>query len=290
MLPPSLTVLHVRNTIDPKGWLAAAFGSDGLCRVELEEAEGLPAGLEVLRRRAFDAVLVEEPDEGLPPNRLIEAIRAGAHPRLPILLLGEIPDGLRATQYLEAGADAYLVIRWTTARELLWHTARAVERGRLTEENQRLRQRDERQRSLEREEAMRLVAEQMELVASRPPARVTTQIKAQPAWLARELDQLLRAYVLMGHGHLTEELSTLQTRLRRAAVPLSTLLETYLGVLQHVLVDLGARSSRHVLNRGHLLLTQLFLITTTEFKDEPLHHHSDLQRTGEYPPAVRTVG
>jgi DNA-binding NarL/FixJ family response regulator len=270
--------------------LATAFGPDGPCRVELVEAEGLTAGLGLLRRSAFDAVVIEEPGQGLTPGRLVEAIRTGAHPRLPIVLLGEIPDSLRATQYLEAGADAYLVIRWTTARELLWHLARAVERARLTEENQRLRQRDERQRSLEREEAVRLVAEQTELVAACRPGQAADDVTRPHAWLARDLDELLRAYVLMGHGHLTEELSALQARLRRAALPLSTVLEIYLRVLQRSLLDLGARSSRHVLNRGHLLLVQLLLITFTESADETLHHHSDFQRAGEHSPVAQTAG
>ena len=125
-MPPSLKVLHVRNGVDPKGWLATAFGSDGPCRVELEEAEGLSAGLELLRRAAFDAVLVEEPSEGLTPGRLVEAVRTGAHPRLPILLLGEIPDGVRATQYLEAGADAYVAKGTFDQEELLTTLGRLI--------------------------------------------------------------------------------------------------------------------------------------------------------------------
>lgn len=164
-LPAELRVLHIRSSAGPPDWLAAALAGEPSCRVQIAEAVDLAAGLERLRSAPFDAVLVDRCAAGVEPDRLIETIRAGSHPRQPVLVLDEEPDSEQATRCLEAGADAYLAIRWTTARELLWHLARAAERCRLLDENQRLRQRDQRQRDREREDTCQLLSEQAELIA-----------------------------------------------------------------------------------------------------------------------------
>ena len=164
LLPPELRVLHIRGRVGPADWLAAALGGEWACRVRVTEVERLAAGLERLRSEAFDAVLVDRQVDGAEPSWLVQAIRAGSHPQQPVLVLGEEPDSEQATRCLEAGADAYLAVRWTTARELLWHLARAAERRRLIDENQRLQRRDQRQRDRERDEAFQLLAEQSELI------------------------------------------------------------------------------------------------------------------------------
>ncbi len=278
-LPPELRVLHIHGGSGPRGWLSAAFGGTGPCRVELTEAFDLASGLESLRNAVFDAVLVDEQIVGSDPSRVVASIRAGSRPRQPVLILSEDPDSDQAARCLEGGADAHLPIRWTTARELEWQVARAAERGQLLEENERLRQRDRQQRKLEREEALQLLAEQTELVADCATFAAHDVSCDDKQWLRRELEELLRTYVLMGRGHLTDELTSLAARLEQEATPASVLLRVYLQVLQSLLLDLGSRSSRHVMNRGHLLLLQLLLTTQKKTNDETFDHHPHLQRS-----------
>jgi DNA-binding NarL/FixJ family response regulator len=287
-LPPELQVLYIRGRVGPAGWLASALAGESACRVEVTEVDQCAAGLERLRSEAFDAVVVDRQVDVAEPRSLIDAIRAGSHPHQPVLVLGEDFDSEQAACCLEAGADAYLAVRWTTARELLWHLSRAAERRRLIDENQRLQRREKRQRDREREEAFKLLAEQSELV-QRGTAPLETAGETGGDWLQQELGDLLHTYVLMGSGHLTDELVRLALRLEQAAVPASVVLRTYLQVLQNLLVDLGSRSSRHVLNRGHVLLLQILLVTTPGSNHEGFRYRPDLQRGREHPTAVRTA-
>jgi DNA-binding NarL/FixJ family response regulator len=284
-----LHVLHIRSGGGPPDWLATALGGESTCRVRVTEVNQLAAGLQRLRSLAFDAVLVDRQVDVAEPHWMVEAIRAGSHPQLPVLVLGEEPDSEQATRCLEAGADAYLAVRRTTARELMWHLARAAERRRLIDENQRLQRRDQRQRDREREEALRLLTEQSELIERCAPA-IGAAGGVGADWLRQELRDLLRTYVLMGSGHLTDELERLAARLQQAATPPTVVLRTYLQVLQDLLVDLGSRSSRHVVNRGHVLLLHILLITTTGSNHEGVCHRPDLQRSREHSTAVRAAG
>src|SRR5690606_22375734 len=65
--------------------------------------------------------------------------------------------------------------------------------------------------------------------------------------------QMLRAYVMMGSGHLRREVTHLARLLTKAGISGRQFLELHLYVLEDTVIGLGNRSCRHVLHRADLL-------------------------------------
>lgn len=284
-LPPRMRVLYITNRQRTGGWLAEAFAGDSASEVLLEEVIGTAAGLARLRDEAFDAVLVSHEPGELDSLTLIEGYRAGGADE-PIVVLGNQSEQEMSALCYEAGADGYVCAHTTTTRNLIWVVARSVQRHQLIRENRRLNQAERHRLQREHDEAGRLLLEQRALISdlealqqrARPaaagavakpssrgaaPEPVARPESRPPLGLPGELVQhyreLLRAYVIMGSGNLSAELSKLAELLATAGVSARQTMHLHLHVLEELVHGLGARSTRHVMTRADLLVLEIMM-------------------------------
>jgi hypothetical protein len=68
---------------------------------------------------------------------------------------------------------------------------------------------------------------------------------------------MLRAYVVMGAGNLSDEMVTLATLLTDANVSAQRTMQLHVHVLEELIGSLGNRSARHVMNRADLLVLEV---------------------------------
>jgi hypothetical protein len=80
-----------------------------------------------------------------------------------------------------------------------------------------------------------------------------------PQRLVDRYREVLKAYIIMGSGHLQGELSELADLLVSAGAPACDALRLHNLVLDEVIQGLGNRSARHVMNRASLLALEMFL-------------------------------
>jgi DNA-binding NarL/FixJ family response regulator len=289
-LPLRMKVLFITAPDHAGGWLAEAFASDGAAHVVFEETASVAAGLARLRDEVFDAVVVRHHADSINAIDLVEALRAGGNDE-PLLILGDQPPHDLDALCYEAGADDYCCIAETTVRGLLWKLARAIQRFTLTRENRRLLQAERQRLHQEHHEAERLLEQQRALIEdledlregfTGPPPRArrtkeggvaseddpVRSILEQgdsnpfahlnlPPELTTHYQELLRAYVIMGAGNLSHEMSTLARLLAEANVSAQRTMQLHLDVLEELVGGLGNRSARHVMNRADLLALEV---------------------------------
>ena len=267
-LPPRMRVLFISSSALDSDCLQQAFSCDNACDVVFQEASGITAGLAQLRDQAYDAVLIIHAPVELNALEMLDAIRTGSSEQQPILVLGQLPEQEMTSLCFESGADGYLCLGTTTSRDLIWHVARAVERQRLLEENHSLRCANKNQISMELDEAERLLEQQRELLAGKlSPESGDPWPAPEAAWLSHYRD-LLRTYVVMGNGNLTDELCDLAQFLLRSQVTAEETLRGHLQILHETVQELGARSARHVMNRGALLVLEVLLHLADGYRRE----------------------
>ena len=293
LMPPRMKVLYITTLHRTGGWLAEAFAADDAVEILLEEAVGVTAGLAKLREEVFDAVVVTHEPGVLDAMELIEGLRAGGSDEPMIVLGTQPPAEMHAVSY-EVGADAYCSVHETTTRSLLWTFARAIERCQLIRENRRLNQAERQRLAHEHHEAERLLEEQraliadLELLRDSPAADQTDDAngndtdglpssgllsKSQdlvasatysgrtdctlPDQLVNHYREMLRAYVIMGAGNLSDEMNTLADLLADAGVSAQRTMQLHVHVLEELIRGLGSRSARHVMNRADLLVLEV---------------------------------
>ena len=252
-LPTRLSVLYVPGPQSPSNWLAKALETEPECQIQLTEVDSLAAGLERLREETFNVVLIDYDADVRERIEWVDAVRAGSHAFQPVIILGDTPDSQAATECYELGANAFVAVQNTTPRELIWRIARATQRERLSTENEQLRRRQQRQKTLERDETLKLICEQQSILSSHSDLEAAQP----PGWLDSELRELLHAYVVMGSGNQMKELEPFIDRVRQHRVPRLVVASAFSTVMQTVIEELGTRSSKHVYNRGNLLLLDL---------------------------------
>jgi len=290
-LPARMKVLYITTLHRTGGWLAEAFAADSAAEILLEEAIGVTAGLSRLRDEAFDAVLVSHEPSVLDALDLIEGFRAGGNEE-PMIILGTAPSAETAALAYEVGADAYCCVAETTTRSLLWTFARAIERLQLIREHRRLVQADQQRLAHEHQEAEHLLAEQRVLIAELEllgddnrlsavnnedadtqngkepamadpchPQAVLRNPQSTPCDLPEQLinhyRELLRAYVVMGAGNLSDEMTRLANLLSQAGVSAQRTMQLHVHVLEELIGSLGNRSARHVMTRADLLVLEV---------------------------------
>ncbi len=286
-LPPHMRVLFITGAQRTGGWLAEAFAADSATEVDLEEIVGVVAGLTRLRDAVFDAVLISHEPNDLDALDLLDALKAGSSEQLPIVVLGEQSEQEMTALCFEVGADAYVCVNTTTTRTLIWQIARAMERHHLIAENRRLQQTQRHRLQQEHDEASRLLEQQHRLVTGleeirdrpsatgetslggvqAPSAAIAESTFALPDRLVSHYRELLRAYVIMGSGKLTEEMNTLAELLATAGVTAGQAMMLHLHVLEEMVRDLGSRSARHVMNRADILILEVVLNLAQGYRD-----------------------
>ncbi len=279
-LPARMKVLYITTLHRTGGWLAEAFASDSATDVHLTEAVGVTAGMSRLRNEVFDAILISHEAEALDALELVEGLRAGGTEE-PVIVLGAHSEQEMAPLCFEVGGDGYCCVSSSTVRALIWQVARAIERFQLIRENRRLLQADRQRLDLEHQEAQRLLQQQRSLIAQlktirrEPPDWVAEEgagpatdsdlpdaasfFDSLPQQLVSHYREMLRAYVIMGAGNLSDEMASLASLLARAGVTSRQTMQLHLHVLEELVRGLGNRSARHVMNRADLLVLEVMV-------------------------------
>jgi hypothetical protein len=68
---------------------------------------------------------------------------------------------------------------------------------------------------------------------------------------------MLRAYVIMGAGNLSDEMNVLADLLAEAGISAQQTMQLHVQVLEDLIRGLGSRSARHVMNRADLLVLEV---------------------------------
>ncbi|MCA9211768.1 MAG: hypothetical protein KDB27_01790 [Planctomycetales bacterium] len=259
MLPPRLRVLFVCEKSKVGSWIAGSLSNDAICKVHVCEAANPLLALERLREETFDAVVVAQ--EGVQTLDWIEAIRVGSSAVQPILVLGSVADREFSALCFESGADAFLTVDSITNRELIWHLARAAERRRLMEENERNRVAEQRRRNQEHDEVLRVLADQKTILG-------LDSADAIPNWLLIRTHELLSTYVVMGTGQLAGEMDRFLSTIVDARVAQATVVKAFHEAIGRMVAELGNRSARHILNRGNVLMLETLLHVSKRYDDD----------------------
>ncbi len=285
-LPPRMRVLFITGRHRTGSWLAEAFATDNASDVVLNEALGITEGLARLRDELYDAVLVSHEIGGLDALEVVDAIRAGTSEAQPIIILGDQSEQEMATVSFESGADAYICVNTTTTRTLIWQVARAVERHALIAENRRLQQSQRHRLQLEHDEASRMLKQQRAMILDLTELRTTDAATTAPESprvpdishcpvlpdpLTSHYRELLRAYVIMGSGNLADEMDRLAELFALAMITPQQAMLLHLHVLEEMINGLGSRSARHVMNRADMLILEVMVHLTEQYRMRYLH-------------------
>ena len=282
-IPPRMRVLFITGTERTGGWLAEAFAADSVSEVELIEVAEVAVGVSKLREELFDAVLVSHETNGLDAFEVLDAIRTGSSDDQPIVVLGEPDEQQMAPLCFESNGDAYVCVHTTTTRTLVWQIARAIERHALIAENRRLRQSHRHRVQLEHREADRLLQQQRALIDNLneicrdDAAGMQEAVSAErispagppedlPDELTSHYRELLRAYVIMGSGNMSDEMDRLAQLFADATVTPQQAMLLHLHVLEEMVSGLGNRSARHVMNRADMLILEVMIHLAEQYR------------------------
>lgn len=261
LLPSQVRILVITNRRRTGGWLVDALVEEYADIFSIIETVGSVAGLSRLRDEIFDAVIISHAPGEMEATALIEGCR-GSGCEEPIIVLGQESEQELAIPCYTAGAEAYICAHTATTMGLLWVIGRAVRNHQLVRENRRLQIADQKRLQLEQEEATQLLREQRELLGlSEEDAE-----NAIPETLMEHYAELLRTYIIMGAGTLGEELKHLADLLASARMGAKRTMQLHLTVLESLILGLGSRSSRHAMTRADLLLVEVLVYLTEEYR------------------------
>jgi DNA-binding response OmpR family regulator len=276
LLPPRMRVLFVTTHHQLGDWLARALVGDSASEVQLERAYGAAAGVSRLRNELFDAVFVSHVPDELDALEFVAGIRAG-NPDQAVVVLGAQSEQAMGALCYEVGADGYLCVGSATTRALLWTVARGIERHAILAENRQLQHAERHRLQMEHHEVERLLTQQRVLTAGLEAIKAQRRVDSEPdeaevseldlesdpldlpAPLLAHYRELLRTYVIMGSGNLTEEMQSLAELLATGGVSARQTMQLHLAALEELIRGLGNRSARHVMNRADLLIVEMMM-------------------------------
>lgn len=276
-LPPTMKVLYVATPGHSGEWLAEALAADRACDVHLHVAANAAGGIARLRDEAFDVVLVSHEPGLQDASAFLSAIRGGGCED-PVVVLGALAEAQVAASVFEAGGDGYLSIHTTTPRHLLWMMARAMQQAALVRENRRLIQAERARLQREHDETARILEQQRDVLedleslregqcAARALASPPIHGNTLPHELLVHYRELLRTYVIMGSGSLSDDLAILVGLLVEAGLPPRMVMQLHLVVLEEIVRGLGTRSTRHVMTRADLLVLELMVHLAEAYRE-----------------------
>ena len=266
-LPSRIKALYITTQARMGGWLAEALAGDSAARVLLEEVVGSAAGMARLHDEVFDAVLVSHEPQELDALDLIEGYRTSGADE-PMIVLGSQSEQEMSALCYEVGADGYVCVHSTTTRNLIWIVARAIQRHQLIRENQHLQHAEQTRLQREHDESTRLIQEQRAVIEQSPQGEASggagdggsrLPLLPLPAELIAHYRELLRIYVIMGSGSMSDEMRRLAELLVAAGLTAPQTIQLHLEVVEEMVQGLGARSTRHVMTRADLLVMELLL-------------------------------
>jgi DNA-binding NarL/FixJ family response regulator len=280
-LPNRLRLLCV-GSVEPS-WVSLTLQLDALGCIEpsFKWVSTANDALTLLRDESFDCLLVrinptwqEIADD---PLALARGIRAGGCLD-PVVIVTVAIDDATWTEALRLNVDLLVSAKGWESSALIQSIQRAVERGRMLHEIDRLSAADRRRLTRERDEADFLLTQQWRILTAleeySPAAEVfggidkatvsassrqpTGQLQL-PAQFDDYYQELLRTYVIMGSGTLTSEIAKLAELLAQAGLTSRQVLNLHLERVERLIRGLGNRSTRHVMARADLLALELMV-------------------------------
>jgi DNA-binding NarL/FixJ family response regulator len=277
-LPTRLRLLCVGSP-EPS-WVSLTLELDSLGCVEpnFRWVSTASEALTLLRDESFDCLLVRINPVRVGPAddslSLARAIRAGGCGD-PLVIVTVSADDETWNEALQLNVDLLVSAKGWESSALVPAIQRAVERGRMLHEIDRLAAADRRRLVRERDEAEYLLNQQRQILTalrslaerhggeSDQQAGISSGPAVERPPLPREFDEyyqeLLRTYVIMGSGNLTSEIGKLAELLSQEGLTPREVLDLHLVRVERLVRGLGNRSTRHVMARADLLALELMI-------------------------------
>lgn len=276
-LPAQLRLLCVSAAEPSWTVLALLLDKHGCHEPQFRWCGGGAQALSLLREETFDCLVVYDagPPAGIAPRGLavvpfLQAVAAGGSLE-PILVVTQHADDDWLLQLADYECEVLVAAQgWQSPALPVW-IGRAVERSHVARENQRLANADRRRHVRDRDETEQMIEQQRQIInaALRSTAFIDgpSAEAASTAALAERLpepvityyQELLRTYVMMGSGSLTDEIRTLAELFVTAGVSPRAVLRVHLERVESLIRGLGSRSSRHVMVRADILSMELMI-------------------------------
>jgi hypothetical protein len=236
------------------------------------------------REEPFDCILIDVPATGSSarddngPFGLIRALRTSGCED-PVVIVGRLLGDAEWSEACAADCDVFVSPRGWDSPALGALVKRALLRGKLVRDNDRLSSAHHRRLLRERDESEQILAQQRQLIAElealpdpfrqRPslepfrehravhPEPTGTQGDGTPHDFSERYSGLLRSYVLMGSGSLASEIAEMADQFVAACLPPPEALQLHLKCVENLVKGLGNRSARHVVARADLLAIEL---------------------------------
>jgi hypothetical protein len=237
--------------------------------------------LTLLRDESFDCLLIrvaslgEATGDG--PLSLARGIRAGGCGD-PVVVVARSADDDTWHEALQLNVDLLVSAKGWESTALVPAIQRAVERGQMLREIDRLAAADRRRLVRERDEADYLLHQQYEILSAleqqsavrspegspvENPGRHHDRAIRERTVLPPEFDdyyqELVRTYVIMGSGSLVSEIARLAEMLAQGGLSPADVLDFHLLRVDRLVRGLGNRSTRHVMARADLLALELMV-------------------------------
>lgn len=294
-----LDILYVLGPDSPGGWLAHALATEQKSdEFRVTEVTSLGLALEQLRLAPYDVVVIDDDAPDCRPHTAIQAVTSVTRDEQAVLVFSAGSSRAEASEFLRSGATSFISLPATTPSELICQLEAAARRDREATELQRLRAWHEQHAQHEQERNLTLMNVQASLIESYqnkayphsvigdPSRHVTYDEAGFNSHSAERHDSmiddcrdLIRTYVLMGHGGLREEIDRFVQQHRDLGLSAPIMAMQVTRVIYELIRSRGKRSSSHVLHRGNQLLLDLLLTWSdaveTEERHETIGHHSD---------------
>lgn len=268
-LPTRLRLLCI-GAVEPS-WvgLTLALDARGCVEPSFNWVSTASEALTLLRDESFDCLLIrahgllEQGDDD--PLILARGIRAGGCSDSVVVVARAATDETW-TEAFDLHVDLLVSAKGWESAALVPAIQRAVERGQMLREIDRLSASERRRLTRDRDEAEYLLRQQYEIVQglergreTPPRAARSSMAQALPVEVDRYYQELVRSYVIMGTGTLVAEVSRLAEVLVAGGLTPPDVLDFHLARVGKLVEGLGNRSTRHVMARANLLALELMV-------------------------------
>jgi CheY-like chemotaxis protein len=274
---PRVRILEVTGPADGPHGVARAGASSreqligsllalapGGTSVELYTVHGSGAALQQLRVESYDLLLVHHAPPALDAAELLRALRS-ADATEAVVVTTSVAEEQFARECFVLGADtlSFQADAGSCMARVMWRAAQRAEMARhlqrLDAQRRRRVQREATESCLHQEALVQILRG---LDANRmgdlpKPAPAGDPDDASSGQLQDQYFQLLRLYVVMGAGNLSEEVSHWSLLLAGAGITTPEFFRLHLRCVAQLKQALGNRGSRHCDRRADLLLIEL---------------------------------
>ena len=279
-LPMSMRLLCIAETEPDWTPLTLRLGEAGCHEPCFRWTSRPTEAIGLLRCESFDAVIFDASNEGLLKEgkqslqHFVQAVRTGGCEDAVLVMTAACPDSCWS-DLAELHCEILVTDRGWTSAALTAALQKCLYMVDLGRENYRLGIANQRRLSRERDEASHLLEHQRRIIDVHPQAIRLTAGDSDPCSDGRDRTdgsnqavpnevrlfyrELLRNYVIMGSGSLSDEIGSLAELLANAGVSPREVLDLHVEGVTSMVRGLGQRSARHVLSRADLLALELML-------------------------------